>query len=262
MKLNDAFRNAPIIDAHVHMNADHTLDEEFLDVLRRWAACAVVSHIGRYTRYPSVEEIAACNDGQTAFCRRHPDLLTCLAYINPQHGRQALDEMRRCVEDLGMPGVKLWVARKANHPEVFPVIERGIELGVFFLQHSWFKVTGCSEDESTPSDVAELAARYPEARIIMAHIGGDWEKGVAAIRDYENVAVDTCGTNSEMGMVELAVSALGARRVLFGTDAGKLAARDFVSQLGKAMGAHVTDEERELILCGNIRRYLTEGGVP
>ena len=43
MKLNEAFRNAPIIDAHVHMNADHTLDEKFLDVLRRWAACVTAS---------------------------------------------------------------------------------------------------------------------------------------------------------------------------------------------------------------------------
>ncbi|MEW6359486.1 MAG: amidohydrolase family protein [Planctomycetota bacterium] len=260
MELNDAFLNAPIIDAHIHMNADHTLDEEFLDVLRRWSACAVLSHIGNYTRYPALEEIREINDGQARFRDAHPDLLVCLAYINPQHGQEALDEMRRCVEELAMPGVKLWVARKANHPEVFPVIERGIEMGIFFLQHSWFKVTGSGEDESTPSDVAKLARRYSEARIIMAHIGGDWEQGIAAIRDCENVAVDTCGTDSEMGMVEMAVRDLGARRVVFGTDAGKLAARDFVSQLGKVMGAHVTEEERRLILAGNIRRYLQKSG--
>ena len=262
MKLNDAFQSAPIIDAHVHMNADHTLDEEFLDVLREWSACAVVSHIGKYTPYPTPEEIVDCNNGQAAFCRAHPDLLLCLAYINPQHGGQALDEMRRCVEELGMPGVKLWVARKANHPEVFPVVEQGIKLGIFFLQHAWFKVGGSGEDESTPSDVAELAARYPEARLLMAHTGGDWEQGIAAIRDCENVAVDICGTDSEMGMAELAVQVLGAERVVFGTDAGKLSARDFVSQLGKAMGAHVTEDERRLILAGNIRRLLSESHAP
>jgi predicted TIM-barrel fold metal-dependent hydrolase len=262
MKLNQPFQNAPIIDAHIHMNGDHTLDREFLDLLQCWSACGIVSHIGAYTRYPTLEQIVEFNNGQASFCRDHADLLTCLAYINPQHGPKALEEMDRCVEELGMPGVKLWVARKANHPDVFPVIEKGIELGVFFLQHAWFKVTGNGEDESIPSDVADLARRYPDARIIMAHIAGDWERGVAAIRDCPNVAVDTCGTDSEMGMVELAVRDLGAHRVIFGTDAGKPAARDFVSQLGKVMGAHVSEEERRLILCGNIRRMLSESPSP
>lgn len=258
MKLNEAFQNAPIVDAHVHMNPDHTLDEAFLDVLRRWSACAVVSHIGAYTRYPTYEEIVGINNGQARFCRDHADLLLPLAYLSPQHGGRAIGEMRRCVQELGMPGVKLWVARRANHPEVFPIIEEGIKMGIFFLQHSWYKVTGNAPDESSPADVAELARRYPEARIIMAHVGGDWEKGVATIRDCENVAVDTCGCDSEMGMIELTVRELGAERVLFGTDAGKLEARDFVSQLGKVMGAHVTEEERRLILCDNIRRYIAE----
>ncbi len=258
MDLSRTFEEARIIDAHVHMDIDHTLSEEFLDVLRCWSACAVVSHIGAYTRYPSHDEIVEINDGKERFCRKYPELLVCLGYINPQHGSKACEEVTRCVEEFGMPGIKLWVARKANHADVFPVIERAIELGIFVLQHSWDKINGNGEDESTSGDVAELAARYPEARIIMAHVGGDWERGVATIRDCSNVAVDTSGTDSEMGMVELAVQELGAERVLFGTDAGKLAARDFVSQLGKVMGAHVTESQRNLVLAGNIRRYLRE----
>ncbi len=47
---------------------------------------------------------------------------------------------------------------------------------------------------------------------------------------------------------------LGAQRVLYGSDAG---GRSFASQLGKVMGATISDHDRKLILGANLKRLLT-----
>ena len=42
-------------------------------------------------------------------------------------------------------------------------------------------------------ELAELAARHPEASIICGHTGGDWEQGIRAVRAQRHVAVDLGG---------------------------------------------------------------------
>ena len=54
---------------------------------------------------------------------------------------------------------------------------------------------------------------------IGAHAGGDFEQGIAAVRDCRNVCLDLCGFDPAAGVTELAVSELGADRVLYGSDA-------------------------------------------
>ena len=51
----------------------------------------------------------------------------------------------------------------------------------------------------------------------------------------------------------MAVRELGADRVMYGNDGG---GRSFASQLGKVMGADLTDSARRLVLGGNLRRVL------
>jgi len=57
-----------------------------------------------------------------------------------------------------------------------------------------------------------------------------------------------------MEEIAVAVRELGAKRVLFGSDAG---GRSFASQLGKVTGADISDAARALVLGGNLRRLLT-----
>ena len=153
-----------------------------------------------------------------------------------------------------MVGVKLWVARRCNAPELDPIVKRAAELKAPVLQHTYIKATGNLPGESTPMDLAELARRHPEACFIGAHAGGDYELGIRALCDCENVSVDLCGTDPTAGMTETAVRELGARRVLYGSDAG---GRSFASQLGKVLGADIPEAARKLILGENLRRLLT-----
>jgi predicted TIM-barrel fold metal-dependent hydrolase len=90
----------------------------------------------------------------------------------------------------------------------------------------------------------------------MAHIGGDWQRGIKAVRDLPNVMIDICGSIVDCGMIEMAVEELDAGRILFGTDLPDIG---FWSNLGKVTGADITDEQKNLILYENAVRLL-EGG--
>src|SRR5205823_2709235 len=120
--------------------------------------------------------------------------------------------------DRGLLGVKLWVATRCSDPVTFPVVEGAIAADVPIIAHTWRKSTGNLPGESLPTDVAALARRYPEARLLMAHLGGDCQFGVRAIRDCPNVSIDFAGSVNEYGAYELAVRELGEDRVVFGSD--------------------------------------------
>jgi predicted TIM-barrel fold metal-dependent hydrolase len=107
--------------------------------------------------------------------------------------------------------------------------------------------------ESSPTHLAELAARQPRTTFIAAHAGLDWEMGIKALAESPNVLVDTCGFDPEMGYTEMAVHKLGAARVVYGSDA---TGRSFASQLAKVRGADISDEDKARILGGNMKRVL------
>jgi predicted TIM-barrel fold metal-dependent hydrolase len=152
-----------------------------------------------------------------------------------------------------MVGVKLWVAQRCSAPELDPIVERAAQLKAVIFQHTWLKVGGNPPGESTPFDLAELAARHPDVPLICGHTGGDWERGIRAIRGLKNVYADLAGSDPCAGYTEMAVRELGAERVIYGSDAG---GRSFASQLSKVFGADLPAAAKELILSENLRRLL------
>lgn len=202
---------------------------------------------------PTPEDMRQQNDEVLAALERWHDRAFGFVYLNPNHVEASLAELDRCVRDGPMVGVKLWVARHCNTPELDPIVKRATELKAPVLQHTYIKATGNLPGESTPMDLAELARRHPEARFVAAHSGGDWEQGIRALRGSKNVSVDLCGSYPTAGFTGMAVRELGAERVLYGSDAG---GRSFASQLGKVLGADIPESARRLVLVENCRRLL------
>src|SRR5947209_19743245 len=83
-------------------------------------------------------------------------------YVNPKHVKESLAEIDRCVRDGPMVGVKLWVARRADAPELDPIVRRATELKGVVFQHTWFKITGNLRGESPPVEVGSRAAPPPD----------------------------------------------------------------------------------------------------
>ena len=202
---------------------------------------------------PSPEELRRQNDEVLRAIAAHRDRAFGLVYLNPRHTAASLDELNRCVRDGPMVGVKLWVAVRCNAPELDPIIDRAAELEAPVLQHTWIKVTGNLPGESTPMDLAELAARHPRAKLVCGHSGGDWEVGIRAIRPHPNVSTELAGGDPMAGLTEMAVGVLGAERVIYSSDAP---GRSFASQLAKVHGADIPDDARRLIFAENLKGLL------
>ncbi len=206
-----------------------------------------------YMPDPNPARMRQDNDELLRALAAHPDRAFGFVYLNPQYPQASVDELNRCVRDGPMVGVKLWVALHCNAPELDPIIARATELKAPVLQHTWLKATGNLPGESTPMDLAELAARHPKAMLVCGHTGGDWEVGIRVIRPHSNVYADLAGGDPTAGFTEMAVRELGAERVLYGSDAG---GRSFASQLAKVYGAQIPPTARRLILAGNLQRLL------
>lgn len=249
-----------IWDLHAHLSGvDGTTPEARLGQLLRYAdrfnierLCVFMGMDWSYE--PSPEKLRRENDEVLRAIRAFPERAFGFVYLSPQHLQASLDELNRCVRDGPMVGVKLWVAQHCDHPNLDPLVDRARELMAPVFQHTWIKITGNLPGESTPMELARLAARHPHATLICGHSGGDWELGLAAIRRHDNVYTDLGGGDPTAGFTEMAVRELGAERVLYGSDVG---GRSFASQLGKVVGAAIPDSARQLILGQNLHRLLT-----
>lgn len=248
-----------IWDPHCHLSGvPGKTPEERTDQLLVFADRLAIQRIAlsmgmNWSQVPSPEELRRSNDDIIAAVRHRPDRVFGYAYLSPKHIDTSLAELERCIANGPLIGVKLWVAGHCNAPEIDPIIKRAAQLNAPILQHTYIKLTGNLPGESTPMDLAQLARRHPDAAFICAHTGGDWEIGIRAVRDCKNISVDLCGYDATAGVTEMAVRELGAQRVLYGSDAG---GRSFASQLGKVLGADISDADRKLVLAENFRRML------
>lgn len=190
--------------------------------------------------------------------RRYPDLLLGLIQLNAHDVPASLDALKRWVRDGPMLGAYLsggaLGSLTCTHPNVLRLVERLAELKGVIMQHTWFKTGGKqSHSESTPAELAEVAARFPEQTFVCAHAGGEWERGIRAVRDSTNILVETSGFDATAGFIEMAVRELGAERIVFGSH---LPTRSLGTELSKVIGARISEEDKRKIFGANYRRLL------
>ncbi len=249
-----------IWDLHCHLSfvSGRTPDErlaqliEFADRVGIERLCVYMGM--KWSDDPSPDDMRQQNDEVMQAITRWPKRAFGFVYLNPNHVEESLAELDRCVRDGPMVGVKLWIAKHCNAPELDPIVKRAAELKALIFQHTWFNGLGGKPGESSPVDLAELALRHPNVSLVCGHTGGDWERGVRAVRPHKNVCVDLAGFDPTAGVTEMAVRELGAERVLYGSDVG---GRSFASQLGKVLGADIPESAKKLILGENLKRLLT-----
>ena len=197
---------------------------------------------------PSPGDIAAGNEAVAALAKRDSRMKPMVT-VYPRHGELAVREMNRWM-DAGFIGLKIWVSL-ADEPCVFPLIEQMSERRKPTLIHAMHKSVGQLPLESDPVNIANLARRYPQAKIIMPHMGGNFYYSCEAIADCPNVWTDPSGTYCENGMVEHSIKTLGVDRILFGSDAP---GADFVNNVAKVAAAQISDADKRAIFAGNARR--------
>ncbi len=209
----------------------------------------------------------AAAPGSKAGADDTPEMLRCLerwrnrllgiATVHATDQAQALADIERWINDGPMVGIYLPSSAQnvvCTHPNYDAIMRRTHALGGIIFQHTWFKTGGKdSTGESTPSELAELARRHPDITFVCVHAGGEWEKGIRAVRDCGNVVVETSGFDPTAGFIELAVRELGAARIIYG---GHFPGRSFGTELSKVVGAEISEADRFLIFGENFRRLL------
>jgi predicted TIM-barrel fold metal-dependent hydrolase len=226
--------SAPLVDAHAHFlhagagrsDWKHVNDARF----RAGDAIGVTYHVasvlGSYghrspTYFPSPDDVSRGNDAMAEIARAEPERVRWYATVNPNFTSHAVAELRRCRE-LGAVGVKLLASRRADDPLLDPVCEVAAEYGFPILHHVWQHRTRewPNQEISDGLDLGRLAARHPGVAFILAHLGGggDWSHTLAAVRDIPNVYPDLSGSGVDRGMLDAALAALGARRLLWACD--------------------------------------------
>lgn len=194
----------------------------------------------------------------TAPLERWPERLIGFIQLNANDVPASLRALDRWLGDGPMQGVYFPGSGPAGlncaHPHLEPLVARIAELGGAIMMHTWFKTNEpAGPHGSTPSDLVQLATRFPQQTFICAHAGGNWELGLRAVRDTPNIVVETSGFDATAGFIEMAVRELGAARVLFGSH---LPSRSLGTELGKVLFASITEAEKKQILGANFRRLL------
>jgi len=218
------------------------------------------AHVGIGTTNDTDYEVLARSrpDVVLAPLKRWPNLLIGMIQLNANDVSASLNALNRWLQDGPMLGVYFASGGPGSlpctHRNMRPLVERIIELKGVIMQHTWFKTGGKdTPNESTPAELAELAAKYPEQKFVCAHAGGEWQRGIRAVRDSPNVLIETSGFDATAGFIEMAVRELGPERIIFGSH---LPSRSLGTELGKVVGAEISERDKRLILGENYRQLL------
>lgn len=221
--------------------------------------CCLFLHVGLGTADAATEaRIRAHPEDILKPLQEWPERLLGMIWLNANDVPGSLDAIDRWLRDGPMVGVYFPGGNRGsltcNHRNFDPLVRRIADVGGLIMQHTWFKTGGKeSPGASTPAELAELAARFPEVPFICAHAGGEWEQGIRAVRGFPNIYVETSGFDPTAGFIEMAVRELGAERIIFGSH---LPSRSLGTELGKIYGADIQEAQRQLILGKNLRRLL------
>lgn len=173
------------------------------------------------TYFPSPHDVTVGNDEMFALQAREPGRVRSYVTVNPNDTAHALEEIARGVER-GAVGVKLAASRRADDPLLDPIAAAAQRHHFPILHHIWQHRTRDwpGQEISDGADLARLAARHPRVSFILAHIGGggDYRHTFRAVEDVPNVMLDLSGSGVDRGMLDDALAAVGAQRLVWGSD--------------------------------------------
>jgi len=200
-----------IVDAHTHLG-EFPLFNVSLD------AGGLVNLMNKYNVAHSVL-FSLPNELTLDAVKSYPDRLSGLVWVNPRDGERALEKIKKGVKEWGFKGVKMHPLIDSflpDEPAVHPIMDLAVSLGVPVLFH-------CGHPPwSLPWHFGNLADVYPDAKIILGHMGHGHivyiNGSIDVARRHDNVYLETSGMPMHTKIRE-AVETVGLDRVMYGSDA-------------------------------------------
>ena len=195
------------------------------------------------------------NDHIAGLVAEYPKRFVGLGTVPLQDTDLAIQELERCVRDLGLAGVQIGSnvnQRNLNDPLLFPFFEAAQDLGAAIFVHPW-EVMGRAETErywlpwlvGMPAETSRaicsmifggIFERLPKLRVAFAHGGGSFPATLGRIGHGFEVRPDLCAIDNPIhpkdylgrfwfdslvhdeDMLRHLVKLAGANRVALGTD--------------------------------------------
>ena len=200
-----------IVDCHVNIFEDHHVipneDRKQMradsfdfkaDAETLYAAMAKVDKAIIFTlRYGDSAGIEGDDETTAAAVTKYPDKFVGFAYVDPRRP-DYMELLRHAHQDLGLRGVKfgpIYNAVALDDPRLTPVYEYLVAHDMPLTMHMGTTFPPqCPVDMGRPIHVEPVALRYPDLKIIMAHMGHPWcEDCIVIIRKQPNVYAEVSG---------------------------------------------------------------------
>lgn len=200
------------------------------------------------------------NDEVAALTRAHPDRFVGVGSVDLRHPMAAVDEVRRCVEELGFKAIRLlpWLWELApDHRRYYPIYAACVNHGVpFCTQVGHTGPLRGSEYGRPIPHLDNVALDFPELTIVGGHVGYPWtDEMIALATKYPNVFIDTSAYKPSRLPAQFVayMRKHGRKKVLFGSNWPMIAPAQCLAQIDQ-LG--LDEEARELYLHGNAQRVF------
>ena len=195
------------------------------------------------------------NDLVASFVSQYPDRFVGVGFVTPHYPEEAIRELERCFDTLDMKYLKIYpdyLGRPQDDPGYFPIYEWCNDRAIAVMSHAHYVFD--KETVTVPARYAALTERYPRIKWVLAHAGagGNWG-AVEAARTLPNVYLETATAVGAHDLLESVVEAVGADRVLYGSDMPIFDAR---TQVGRIATADISEEDKRKILGLNAIKLL------
>ena len=178
----------------------------------------------------------------------HSDRLIGFGRLDPNQGEQAVVEARRCVEELGLSGIKLH-----PHAQKFEIDSVTVYRIAGWLASARPDIPIIFDNGKLASPnqlIGDLAEAFPDVTFILAHMrGGDFIEVTAA---HDNIFIQTTGMPKKE-VVQQCVDELGADRVMMGSDSPYHSMDDEVK---KVEALQLSDGEKRMVFSGTAKKVL------
>jgi aminocarboxymuconate-semialdehyde decarboxylase len=245
----------------------------------------------------AVKAARLANDEYAAITRRFPDRFRAFAALPLPHTEAALAELRRALDELGMVGAAVTTSvlgRPLSDPAFHPLYAElnrrksalyihpagcGVDSPLINEHQMVWSVGAPIEDTVAIMHlvIAGIPSRYPDMKIIASHLGGLLPMVVKRVDDhmafeasdmpekpslaFRRLWYDTVGHN-HVPALRAAAEALGADRLLLGTDFPYQAGELFLAAVDYVRRAGLSEADVRAILEGNAARLFGPALTP
>jgi hypothetical protein len=206
------------------------------------------------------------NEFISTIVERYPNRIVGFASVDP-HKESAVKDLTRAVRDLKLRGLKLHPQAQAFQPndsKFYSIYSRCVELDIPVTFHTGSTYWGAGLPGggglklrlSDPMLLDDVAADFPELKIIMAHPGWPWQDEQLAIATHKNnVYIDLSGWSPKyfQPLLVTYMTKMIPEKFLFGTDYPMLTPERWLRDFN---ALNASSEVRQMVLRDNARKLL------